>query len=115
MWPLDAENEALGLLLKRWLLPLLVWNVPAFRILYQHEWEYILFLLGQLGYEEEINWVFNVYFFILQALDLEEKARKELEGELDIVPLQKTKLNPDFKFEVEGEAPFTFYELKERF
>lgn len=46
MWPLDAEEEALGLLLKRWLLPLLVWNVPAFRILYQHEWEYILFLLG---------------------------------------------------------------------
>lgn len=46
---------------------------------------------------------------MFKALDLEEKTKKELEGELDIVPLQKTKLNPDYKFEVEGEAPFTFY------
>lgn len=104
MRPLEPTDEALGLLIKRWLFPLLIWNVPALRPLYQHEWDYILFLLGDLGYGDLIEW----------ALDEEERAKKELEKELGIVPLQQNKLNPNYQFDVMGEPPFTFYELKER-
>jgi hypothetical protein len=77
VWPLEGKEEAVGLLLKRWLLPLLVWNVPCFRYVYMHEWEYILFLLGDYNLQDEIRW----------AIDLEEASKRELEEQLGIQPL----------------------------
>lgn len=68
-WPTLERDDALGYLLRKWFIPNLVWNVPAFRYLYVHTWEYILFLLGSRGYESEMDW----------AIDLDESTKRELE------------------------------------
>lgn len=49
-YPFEIDSdEALGKLCRNWMYPYLLWNLPAIRGFYTHEWDYVLFLLKLYG------------------------------------------------------------------
>jgi hypothetical protein len=53
-YPFDVPEDSLGKIVKFWLFPFLLWHVPAMHGFYPHEWDYVLFLLGQHDREDVI-------------------------------------------------------------
>jgi hypothetical protein len=60
-----------------WLYPYLLWNLPPFRSLYLHEWDYVLFLLKMYGeydlYAELVAEDEGYYYKLKKELGLLEK------------------------------------------
>lgn len=84
-YPNLPPEDGLGKLVKLWMFPYLLWNLIPVRLLYQHEWDYVLFLLKMYG----------MYDLWKEFMDSQEGFRLSLEKELGILPLDADAPNPD--------------------
>ena len=87
-FPEDTPENAFSKLIRYYIFPLILWNMPEMQLHYPHEWDYVLFLMKSFGLGEDAD---ETRAKLQKKID-NEKLLRALEGQLLIEEQEKNRM-----------------------